>query len=329
MSKKIQNSKAQSFPLMFEHLEEYDLYDEANEDVLIRLGKALGSPIRLHILRQLHTKPLTITQISKLNALANSTTIFHLSILEKAGLISISYATGRHGEVQLVKTENKTFLLSDLPPDVEQAQTFPVEQSCPVALYAEGTPDTCFSITIGTESFHLYPHNLYDPIRVQANRLFTSGGRLTYVFSNGFAHDYIPKELRFSLEISSEITCYRNDWKSDVTFAVNGLDVATHTCPGDYGGTHGRFTPADWPDRASQYGDLVTVAINAEGTFLNNRRASSVTLADLDLARGDKLLFTLYTKKDAANYGGFNLFGRGWGNYDQDILCTALCTEKP
>jgi predicted transcriptional regulator len=44
-----------------------------------------------------------------------------------------------------------------------------------------------------------------------------------------------------------------------------------------------------------------------------------VTIADLDIGHSS-IRLRLGIKEDAAHPGGINIFGRGFGNYDQDIL---------
>ena len=113
-----------------------------------------------------------------------------------------------------------------------------------------------------------------------------------------------------------------------MTFAVNDTELCTWTCPGDYGGTRGRLNPDWWANSGTQYGDLVTMTVNERGTFLNNMPAGNTTLSDLKLDESDRLLVSVYNKKDALYMGGFNIFGKKFGNYEQDIILTAVCEKK-
>ena len=72
--------------------------------------------------------------------------------------------------------------------------------------------------------------------------------------------------------------------------------------------------------------NLITITINNDGVFLNNQLVNKkVTLDDLKLKNHNRLLFSLYNKLDAEFYGGFNLFGKGFGNHEQDIVLSAIC----
>ena len=56
-----------------------------------------------------------------------------------------------------------------------------------------------------------------------------------------------------------------------------------------------------------------------DGVLVNDR----ITLKDLMLPSSPAVLFRLGNKKDAVNIGGFNIFGKNFGDYPQDIILTA------
>ena len=49
-------------------------------------------------------------------------------------------------------------------------------------------------------------------------------------------------------------------------------------------------------------------------------RLSDVTLGQLDLASHHSIRLRIGIDEEAKHPGGVNIFGRGFGNYDQDIL---------
>ena len=49
-------------------------------------------------------------------------------------------------------------------------------------------------------------------------------------------------------------------------------------------------------------------------------KISPVSLADLDLSNHHSIRLRIAVKPDAKHPGGINIFGRGFGNYDQDII---------
>ena len=49
-------------------------------------------------------------------------------------------------------------------------------------------------------------------------------------------------------------------------------------------------------------------------------RISDVTLDKLDVDAHRSVRLRIGVKKDAVHPGGVNIFGKGFGNYDQDIV---------
>ena len=122
------------------------------------------------------------------------------------------------------------------------------------------------------------------------------------------------------IELSSEVPGTSADWPSDITLSVNGADVGTWTSPGDFGDKRGVFTPDWWKLKGSQYGKLKNFRINDEGSFVDGVRISDVRLADLKLDEHHSIRLRIGVRDNAKHPGGINIFGRGFGNYDQDII---------
>ena len=129
------------------------------------------------------------------------------------------------------------------------------------------------------------------------------------------------------MELSSEVPGTAADWPSDITFSINQIDVGTWTSPGDFGDQRGVYTPDWWKLKGSQYGKLKSVRVTQEGTFIDGLKMSPVSLKDLDLNAHKSIRFRIAVKDDARHPGGINIFGRGFGNYDQDIIMR-LTTER-
>ena len=297
--------------------------DSSNFPAIEAVCRALGSQKRLDILNQLHEKPCTIVEIAKNNCCTNATAMFHLDLLEKAQLIRSQYIPSKKGRALVYFLSFEKVLFSR---DVAVSQTKKrvFEQSMPVGMYTDVTDIDFVSYAKSEYEGNALKSGLFDPNRLDAGIIWSFGGQITYTFSNFFDDaDKTPEELRFSLELCSEISFYRNDWKSEITFWINGVEVATYLSPGDFGGTRGKLNPDWWGDNNTQYGLLVTLSVRKDGTYLNDKLASPVTVDELKLNEGNKILFRLGNKKDATYYGGFNLFGKTFGNYEQDIIMTA------
>lgn len=128
-------------------------------------------------------------------------------------------------------------------------------------------------------------------------------------------------ELLISLELGSEYPSHRNDWPSEITFTINNIRLGTWISPGDFADRRGIFTPAWWGDDINQYGQLKMLSIRKNGTFINSQQISAVTVDDLDLS-GQLFTFRLSVEPDARPVGGLTLYGKGFGDYDQDIVVT-------
>ncbi|MDR1637462.1 MAG: transcriptional regulator, partial [Treponema sp.] len=60
--------------------------------------------------------------------------------------------------------------------------------------------------------------------------------------------------------------------------------------------------------------------VDAAGSSVNGSGVSGVTLDDLKLYKHHSIRVRIGVKDTAKNVGGINIFGRGFGNYDQDII---------
>ncbi|MEZ5722014.1 MAG: hypothetical protein R3D59_10400 [Paracoccaceae bacterium] len=78
-----------------------------------------------------------------------------------------------------------------------------------------------------------------------------------------------------------------------------------------------------WPGgnfAGSQYGHLKSFRTTGEGTFIDGVKVSDVTLTDLALDAHRSIWVEDRGAGGCHHPGGINIFGRGSGNYDQDIL---------
>jgi len=59
--------------------------------------------------------------------------------------------------------------------------------------------------------------------------------------------------------------------------------------------------------------------INNDGTFIDGLKISDVSLKDLDLDFRSPIKFKLAVPDNAKHVGGLTIYGRNFGNYNQDI----------
>src|SRR5262249_5936666 len=128
-----------------------------------------------------------------------------------------------------------------------------------------------------------------------------------------------PVKVEISLEIGSEAPGINEDYPSDIRFTLNGTDLGVWTSPGDFGEVRGKYTPDWWHQKVNQCGLLKVVSIQEEGTYMDGQLLSETGLKSLELDRNHWTL-SLSVDEGARHIGGLTLFGKGFGNYNQDIL---------
>lgn len=297
-------------------------FDMEEKEKICDLGKALSSPVRLEILQLLYDKNLIIGEIAKELNLPVSSTAFHLKILEQAGLISMEEQPGTRGGMKLCRcqADHVTINLVKKNPNIDEV--FSMEM--PVGAYSSCrvTP-TCglWSLEglIGNEDSE---YCFYYPERMKAGILWSSSGYVEYKFANGVPQNREAKKISVSMELCSETSGYRENWKSDITLWINGIECGMWTCPGDFGSRRGRLNPPSWPNGRTQYGILVIWEVDREGTYVNGEKISDMKIHQLQLSDRAFIAVRIGNKLNARHVGGFNIFGKNFGDYDQDIILT-------
>ena len=207
--------------------------------------------------------------------------------------------------------------------DPNGAQANVIEVAMPIGLYTscEVSAPCGLCSPDGIIGLLDVPGSFLNPDRMNAGLMWFTRGFVEYQFPNNAR--IVGKsivELEFSMELSSEVPGTSIDWPSDITVAINGREAGVWTSPGDYGDTRGVFTPDWWKLKGSQYGMLKSWRVTREGAFVDGVKISSLTLDDLDISAHHSIRLRIEVKPEARHPGGVNIFGRGFGNYDQDIV---------
>lgn len=132
--------------------------------------------------------------------------------------------------------------------------------------------------------------------------------------------DALIERLELSCEICSEAPLHHADWPSDITVAINGVEIGTWTSPGDFGGERGALTPQWWAGGNTQFGLLKVWKVSQQGSEIDGMHLSNVRVGDLGLSASSSIVVRISVKEHATHVGGVNLFGRQFGNYPQDIV---------
>ena len=296
-----------------------DIENEEDFDKISLVCDALRDKKRLKILKLLQSPPYKYStrELSNKFQMPVSTLVHHLDVLEKAHLISTRYRNDSKKESKFIQRRSGNFYFTVYKAIKKVYSTQMTDaQTMPIGSYADFEGDTLTYIINNREH-----RNLFSPERFQAQLLFTPRGIIEYHFGNSIAKTKKITGVSFSLEICSEFPFYDNSHQSDITFWLNGVELTTYRCDGDYGDRRGNLNPYWWPSINTQYGKIVNVSVNEQGTFLNGILYSDrVTLKRLKLSDGNKISLKFGNKNTAEFPGGFNLFGKEFGDYPQDII---------
>lgn len=288
---------------------------------LAEIGKALGAETRLAIIKLLQSKSLNVKEIAEKLQIPVSTAASNVNILEDAGLIITNYQPGVRGSMKLCgRRINEISILLD-PGQSERSRA--ATQSMPVGAFTDCSVKPTCGMASKTEIItENSPGEFFTPMRMQAQLLWFANGFVEYKFSNNPQAGQKIKSISLSLELCSEAPKYRMDWPSDITLWLNDMELGTWLSPGDFGDRRGTNNPAWWPDYNTQYGRLKNWMVDEQGTFLDDKRVSDVTLAEVPDLEREHLRVRIGIKETAKNVGGVNLFGEGFGDYSQNIVLT-------
>ncbi|MBQ7166971.1 MAG: helix-turn-helix domain-containing protein [Treponema sp.] len=287
----------------------------------IKKIKALASEPRLEMLRLTREKTLNINEIAEELKLPQSTVATHISILEDAGLIFTESVKAKKGNQKLCRPSFRDILIQF--PEKQDGQKNYTEIEMPIGIFTDCKVTAPCGLCSAEKIIGLLdiPDSFLNPDRMKAGLLWCGSGSFEYKFPNNTMYD--PKKLsklELSMELSSETPGTNANWPSDITVWINKVEIGTWISPGDYGDKRGRYTPLWWKLEGSQYGLLKHFAVTAEGSFVDGVKISDVRLDDLKIGEHHSIRVKVGVKDDAEHVGGMNIFGKGFGNYDQGII---------
>ena len=291
----------------------------AGDGAVVDVFQALASETRVSILRYLGDRVVAVNQIALDLGLKSSTATMHITILERAGLLHTELRPASRG-LQKVCARTYDELVFDLPRGPHHTRDA-VDVDMPIGAFSDfDIQPTCGIVTdTGLIGFLDDPTAFYEPDRLNAQLLWFRSGYVEYRFPNRTPPGARADSIQLTAEVCSEAPLHDLDWPSDIGVWVNGVALGEWTCPSDFGGQRGRLTPSWWEDKDSQFGVLKRWLVTSQGTTIDGIRLSDVDLDELGLAHGQPIVVRIGVRPDAENVGGLNLFGRGFGNYPQDL----------
>ncbi|MCC2683655.1 MAG: transcriptional regulator, ArsR family [Paenibacillaceae bacterium] len=282
--------------------------------------EAFSSKTRIKIIELLNERPMNIKELATSLEISSAIVTKHVQKLEEAGIVSCVSSAGIRGMQKICSVRLEQAILQfktkeqqadehNISVPVGQYNAFQVKPTCGLASKTKiiGEVDD--------------PRYFADPEHVQASIIWFASGWVTYRIPNYLIGNQVIRSLEISLEICSESPHYNENWPSDISFYFNDHFIGMWTCPGDFGATKGVYTP-NWWRYGSKHGQLKTIIINEYGTFLDGIELSQVRIGSLGITQGKELFFKIASLETAANCGGVNLFGKDFGNYNQDIRIT-------
>lgn len=286
----------------------------------VEMFKALASETRTSILTLLADNPLNINALGQVLGISQPSITKHIQVLEQAGLITSEYMPGAQGMQKMCSLRYDRYIVAFESTQESGDRTEEVEM--PIGLYTLANPAPTCGLAGSDKVIGFYddPQAFYHPERGSAQLLWMAEGFVEYVFPNTLPTTVDVHRLELAMEVCSEAPDFNNDYPSDITVWINGVDIGMWTSPGDLGGKRGRLNPSWWNDHNTQHGLLKVWSVDHEGSYVDGAMVSGITLKDINLAPKQSLDVRIGVKADAEHQGGFNLFGRGFGNYEQDLL---------
>lgn len=301
------------------------VYLNSEEDSLPFFA-ALASKTRLEMLRLLREKEMSIKEMSASLHISSAIVTRHIQVLEEAGLVTTRTLSGKRGLRKLCSLKiNEAQIIFDN--NYEQRNRRFTQVEIPICSYDRADITPPCGLADDRQIFG----------RIDDPRYFLASNRhgLSLLwFTSGYVEYPIPifdvdtsqvSEMEISMEICSECPGFNAGWQSDIVFSINGLLAGTWTSPGDFGDRKGKYTPSWWT-LGTEYGLKKTLRITPEGTYMDHERLSDLTLQQvLEQSAGKpEMRLRIESPKEAEHPGGLNLFGRSFGDYDQNILVRFL-----
>ena len=281
--------------------------------------KALGSDTRIQILNiLLENEQMSMNQLATKLNISNGALTGHIKKLEECGLINISNESAGHGNQKMCSVTQDRIIV-DIKKPIDYKNVFETEIKVGQFSRHQVWP-TCGIATsesvIGEfDDIRYFNH----PDRFTANILWFTKGYVEYTIPNLIPSNQRITQLSISAELSSEAPGIDNNWPSDISFYINDTKIGMWTSPGDFGDVHGMFTPQWWPQNWNQYGLLKLLVINDYGTYIDGLKISDVSTLSLHLDYNSDIRLRLAVENDSEHVGGITLYGKSFGNYDQDI----------
>ncbi len=281
--------------------------------------KALGSEVRISIIKLLlKNKGMNMNELASSLNITNGALTSHIKKLEDCGIVTIVSESAGHGNQKKCMVHLDKILVEL---DSEEQKKNIYETELKIGHYSDyQVYPTCGLATssqlIGEVDD---PRYFAHPGRIDSDILWFTRGYVEYMIPNFLPVRQKIDQITISAELSSEAPGVNDVWPSDIYFYLNEKCLGMWTSPGDFGDVKGIFTPDWWYPNWNQYGLLKLIVINRTGTFIDGLQISGVSLNELNLDYKSTIKFKFAVPDEAEHVGGLTIFGKNFGNYNQDI----------
>jgi len=289
---------------------------------LVSVAHALSTRSRVDILHLLNSRNLNVIEIAEALNLPVSTVANNVKVLEAARLINTELLPASRGAMKVCsRNYDDIHIALNIEKCAPKGIVNVYEVEVPIGHYSdcEVSPTCGMADTEAMLIREDEPTSFYHPKHVGAQIIWFRKGYLEYLLPLEVPKGARIETLELSMEICSEAPNYDNDWPSDISVWINGVEIGMWTSPGDFGDRRGKLNPAWWQDSSTQYGLLKKWRIDRDKTTLDMEKVSDVSLSRLNLEQSPKLRLRIGVHPDSVHQGGVNLFGRGFGDYAQEI----------
>jgi predicted transcriptional regulator len=296
-----------------------------NPDELVTVTHALSTRSRVDILRLLISQNLNIVEIAEALKLPVSTVASNIKVLEAARLINTELLPASRGAMKVCsRNYDDIHIALNLEKAIPKGDIQVYEVDMPIGHYSdcEVSPTCGMANGEGMIIREDEPASFFHPKHVGAQIMWFRKGYVEYLMPLEIPGEAVIESLELSMEMCSEAPNYDHNWPSDISVWINGVEIGMWTCPGDFGDRRGKLNPAWWFEWSTQYGLLKTWRVDKNKTTLDMEKISAVDLDQLNLQNSHKVRVRIGINPDAVHQGGVNLFGRQFGDYDQNIKMT-------
>jgi predicted transcriptional regulator len=285
----------------------------------LEVFKALGSEIRISIIKLLlKNNGMNMNELATSLKITNGALTRHIKQLEECGIVTIVTESAGHGNQKKCMVHLEKILIEfdtgepkkniyDTDIKIGHYSDYQVYPTCGLA--------TSSQLIGEVDDARYFAH----PSRIDSDILWFTRGYVEYMIPNFLPVLQKIDQITISAELSSEAPGINDIWPSDIYFYLNGTLLGLWTSPGDFGNVKGIYTPDWWYSNWNQYGLLKLIVINHMGTFIDGLQISEVSLKDLNLDYRSTIKFKFAVPEKAKHVGGLTIFGRNFGNYNQDI----------